>query len=178
MTPPKKAPNHLRLNVGFLLKEGAGYSRDISFDNPSSFKIEEVTISHMQGSLRLSRTAQGVLAQGILEVAVEVECVRCLTLFDLPFAIEFSDAFFPASSPEAQTAEDAVHLIDEGDFIDLAPIVREEAILSIPIQTLHSPDCKGLCPECGHDLNTGPCSCVTDNIDPRFAILRTLLDKP
>jgi len=164
-----KADNRLlRLNVGFLLKESAGYSREFIFDEPGTLPAEDVDISHLLGKLRLTRTPQGILVQGTLEAKTAIECTRCLTPLLYTFQVELSELFTLNSS--------GAYVIDDGDMIDLTPILREEGILSIPMQALCKPDCKGLCPECGHNLNEGSCDCVRDTIDPRLSLLRTLLE--
>jgi uncharacterized protein len=56
-------------------------------------------------------------------------------------------------------------------------LLREEAILAIPMGALCRPDCAGLCPQCGQNWNEGPCDCEQDEIDPRFAALREHRDK-
>jgi uncharacterized protein len=178
IVPDHTKPDHrlLRLQVGFLLKEGAGYSREVSFDIPGSFVAEDTNLSNLNGTLRLTRTPQGVLLQGTLAASIPTECVRCLSPADLPFAVTFSDLFLNPNSPdhESESSEPA-YVIDEGGFIDLTPIIREEAILAMPIQPLCSPGCKGLCAECGTNLNTGTCDCAQERFDPRLASLRALL---
>ena len=62
--------------------------------------------------------------------------------------------------------------------LDLAPLVREDMLVSMPLQTLCRADCKGLCPQCGQNWNDGPCDCRDDEIDPRFAGLADLLHHP
>jgi uncharacterized protein len=175
IVPDHTKPDHrlLRLQVGFLLKEGAGYSREVSLDIPGSFVVEDTSLSNLKGALRLTRTPQGVLLQGTLTASIAAECVRCLSPAELPFEVAFSDLFL---NPYADDREPgSFYVIDEGGFIDLTPIVREEAILAMPIQPLCSPDCKGLCPECGMNLNTGTCDCAHERFDPRMASLRALL---
>lgn len=169
MENTNKADNRLlRLNVGFLLKESAGYSREFTFDEPGTLPAEDVAISHLLGKLRLTRTPQGILVQGTLEAKTAIECTRCLTPLLYTFQVELSELFALNGS--------GAYVIDDGDTIDLTPILREEGILSIPMQVLCKPDCKGLCPECGHNLNEGSCDCVRDSIDPRLTLLRTLLE--
>ena len=162
----------LRINVGFMLRQTAGYSREIPFDSVGALVIEEARISNLCGRLCLTRTPQGILVQGELTASVAAECVRCLTPFDLRFTMSFSDLF---ASP-APNGADPVYVVDEGGFLDLRPIVREESIVAVPIQALCRPDCKGLCAECGENLNEGACGCRQDTIDPRLAPLRALLD--
>lgn len=175
MTHPKSSNNLLRLNVGFLLKQGAGYSRTIDFDYPGTLHAADVLLSNLHGSLRLSRTPQGVLIQGTLEAETRVECVRCLTMFDLPTAIEISELFLPQHAVQDVDGNEEPKIITEEGNIDLTPIVREEIILSIPMKAVCSETCKGLCPECGQNLNEGQCDCEVERIDPRLAPLLDLL---
>lgn len=177
-TPTLADKRLLRLNVGFLLKEGAGYSRDFVFDQPGTIHADEVTLSNLNGTLHLSRTPQGILVQGTLNARIGVECTRCLAPFDLSFDVELSELFVPEWQDQSGEVRGInPYVIDEGGFIDLTPIMREEGILAVPIQALCSPDCKGLCPQCGQDLNQGTCTCEQERIDPRLASLRTLLEE-
>ena len=59
-----------------------------------------------------------------------------------------------------------------GDFVDLVPILCEQIILLIPIKPLCSPECKGLCPQCGTNLNYSSCDCPRCCIDSRMAALK------
>jgi uncharacterized protein len=61
------------------------------------------------------------------------------------------------------------------DTIDLGPVVHEAVVLAEPMRVLCAPDCRGLCPQCGKDLNEGPCGCTDDDQDPRLAPLAKLL---
>ena len=173
-TPPRTDNRVLRLNVGFLLKEGPGYSREFIFEHHEPLRVEDVVITQLDGALRLTRTRQGIVLQGTLSTQSSIECVRCLSEFNLPFTITISDLFvYPPPIPiDAQNP----YYVDEGGFIDLSPIIREEGILSVPIQALCRPDCKGLCPSCGQNWNEGSCDCVHETGDPRLSALRALLD--
>lgn len=161
----------LKLNVGFLLKESAGYSREITFNHQGELKAEEVSITRLHGSLRLTRTPQGILIQDALHAQTPTKCTRCLKPFEMPFTIEFSDLFVFPKGPDPLDP----YYVDDNGIINLVPIIREETILSIPMQVLCSPDCKGLCSECGQDLNEGTCDCKSEHFDPRLASLRALL---
>lgn len=174
MTTPSTDNRLLRLNVGFLLKQGAGYSREIVFEHDGPVQAEDVLLNKLHGTLRLSRTPQGVLVQGVLKTNSRQACIRCLTDLDYPFEVEISELFVPSDSEKSDP--DALH-IGEDDYIDLTPIVREEAILAVPIHVVCSADCKGLCPICGENRNETTCDCDTDRIDPRFESLRALLDE-
>jgi uncharacterized protein len=176
VTQPNRADNRLlRLNVGFLLKEGAGYTREFTFDEPLELRVEDVTIHHLEGRLRLTRTPQGILVQGSLNAKTPVACVRCLTPVDADIDFPFEELFVPPTSPQANNPDTKDYVIDEGGYIDLTPIIREEGIVAVPIQVLCREDCKGLCPQCGQNWNEGTCDCAPDDIDSRLASLRSLL---
>ena len=65
------------------------------------------------------------------------------------------------------------------DGIDLAPLVRDTVLAALPIRNLCRPDCKGLCPKCGADLNQGDCGCDREAVDLRLEVLKNLLnDEP
>lgn len=179
MSNPTPSHKTLRFNVGFILKEGAGYSRTISFDEPGSILAEDTLLNHLKGVVRLTRTPQGILAQGEMTAEVSAECVRCLKPFDLPFTFEISELFVPVDLMDrvADPSAEEPYIIDEAAFIDLTPLIREEGILAVPIQALCTSDCKGLCPQCGQNLNEGACDCQHDSVDPRLAPLRVWLDK-
>ncbi len=161
----------LRLNVGFLLKEGVGYSREFSFDEPLIQVSNDLIVHNLGGSVTLTRTPQGLYAQGRLTATVDNECARCLDPYDQLVSVRLAELYhYPPESapPDSLTISDDVQL-------DLTPVVREDFLLSIPMHALCRPDCKGLCPQCGANWNEGPCDCREDNIDPRLAPLARLL---
>lgn len=161
----------LRVNVGFLLKETAGYSRDILYE-ADRLSLDDLTVHDLSGNVRYTRTPEGLLGQGRIRAHLEGECVRCLTTTTLPVVAEVQDLWY---FPPEKAPEDAEWVIGEDANLDLAPLVREDFLLGIPIQVLCREDCRGLCPTCGRDLNAGPCDCPVDTIDPRLAGLSDLL---
>ena len=165
----------LRVNVGFLLREGAGYSRDVEFEVPGKIRADDIDLFDLEGRVHLTRTPQGVLAQGSLSADIPSECTRCLTSFPLTISIEFEELFALYTTEQSSTG--VTYMISEGGDIDLTPLIREEALLGeTSIQVLCKSDCKGLCPQCGQNLNEDTCSCEAEQIDPRLAILKDLLD--
>ena len=168
---PRTDNRVLRLNVGFLLKESAGFTRDFAFEHTTLLHVEDVIVNRLDGKLRLTRTRQGIVVHGTLHAWSPAECVRCLDTFELNYPIEISDLFiYPAP-----LGTDNPFIVDEGGFIDLSPVVREEGILAVPMHALCSSDCKGLCPQCGQNWNESACDCHTETGDPRLSVLRELL---
>lgn len=163
----------LRLNVGFVVAQSAGFSRDFSFEIPQINLPPDLQLNDLVGFTRVTRTPQGILLQADLQALTELECVRCLTVFSLPLKINFTELY--AFSQRYMTESGL--LMPETGMIDLGPVLREYAVLEIPISPLCKPDCKGLCPICGNNRNESTCNHEDDAGDPRLAALKSLLDK-
>ncbi len=163
----------LRLNVGFIIHQTVGYSREFPFEIPSIRLSPDLVLNDLSGVALVTRTSQGLLLQVKMQAFAEVECVRCLTRFPQKLDINFTDLY--AFSPDSVT--DSGLLLPETGKIDLESVVREEMILAMPINPVCRPDCKGLCPICGNDRNKTPCDHPDDLTDPRLDALRSLLDQ-
>ncbi|MCB8920078.1 MAG: DUF177 domain-containing protein [Ardenticatenaceae bacterium] len=169
----QKLLSRLRFNFGFLLEANFGESRVIELDYPSIRVADDLDLAPLRGSIKASRTSEGIYVEGSLQTAIDAQCVRCLTTFSLPITLQIDDLFYypPVTAPKGE------FVVGENGFIDLAPLVRELSLLEIPMQPICKPDCQGLCQECGANLNEGDCGCEDDDIDPRFSILGELLDQ-
>lgn len=108
---------------------------------------------------------------------VTVPCGRCLEPVKLSLDVEFREGFRPGREPANQASDDDDKIVTyfEGESIDLTPSVVENLILAIPMKPLCQPDCRGICPKCGQDLNLGRCNCPVEIGDPRLAVLADLL---
>jgi uncharacterized protein len=159
----------LKVNVGFLLAAGPGTNHESVFDVPTVKVADDLTVNYVRGPIRLSRTAAGILVQGKLEAGITGECYRCLDAVTQNVTIPVEELFaYPASS----TSEFSVH---EDASLDLAPLIRAEVMIATTNGLLCREDCKGLCPECGTNLNHSSCNCSMDMIDPRLAGLKQFL---
>ena len=125
----------------------------------------------------------GCLIRGTIRGVVAMPCNRCMeeTLVVLNQSFdEFEE--YPRISETEPEEENPAELLDEcvvtmeggSPFLDLASLLWEEFSLALPVKPLCRPDCRGLCPECGKNLNEGACSCSRDSGDPRLAALRQL----
>jgi uncharacterized metal-binding protein YceD (DUF177 family) len=160
----------LRLNVGFLLADGPGHIHESRFDVPAVRVSDDLDLAFVRGPLRLSRTKEGILVQGQLEIGVEDECYRCLDPVSstLPIILEELYSYPASNAVEFSIGDDAI--------LDLASLIRAEVMIAVAGGILCGPDCKGLCPECGANLNHGTCECADSKIDPRMAKLQELLN--
>jgi len=120
---------------------------------------------------------------GRVQTRLQLECGRCLEPFDIPVESAFELRYVPASAntstaEEAEVAEDdltTAYYKDE--TLDLGELMHEQFVLALPMKPLCSETCKGLCPECGTNLNKGTCDCKPAWKDPRLAALQGLLDR-
>jgi len=112
---------------------------------------------------------------GRLKSVVGMVCSRCLDEIVETVEVPFEEQFRVAGDEDEdgetnEDEDDAVPVTDER--IDLAPYVAEEFIVQLPYAPLCKDACKGLCPECGSNLNEQSCGCRTEKIDPRMAALQ------
>jgi uncharacterized protein len=161
------------LNVGFLINQSVGTSRDFPFELPHIRFDLDLELNSLDGIARVTRIAQGLLVQARMQAIQQTECVRCLTEFEHGLHADFTELYAFTS----KSVTDSGLLLPEDGHIDLSPLVREYMLLDVPIKPLCSTDCKGLCPICGESLNETLCGHTPENIDPRLAVLKSLLDE-
>jgi uncharacterized protein len=116
--------------------------RDIALSGPVSYSLDIRVID------------REFLAVGALRAEVKLNCSRCLK----PITEKISIRNYRYNGYIAET-----------ELIDLTPSLREDIIFALPLKPLCKRDCKGICPRCGKDLNTGPCSCESQGGDWRWS---------
>lgn len=121
---------------------------------------------------------------GRLVSAVELSCARCLEAFAADVREPLDLLYLPQSDNVAAGGENDHGLGDKelavsfyrDDEIDLAHMIWEQIVLALPMKPVCKPDCQGLCPDCGVNRNMKSCSCVRDTVDPRWQLLKSLLE--
>lgn len=144
----------LRINVGYLLNQAVGTYRDVDFETPHLEIDADFQVENFKGTARLSRVQQGILVQMNCEGDTEIDCVRCLTPYTQHLTVEFDELF---ALPNLRQNQDADNFLPENGNIDLFPLVDEFMTMEIPIKPLCDKNCKGLCQECGANLNVETC---------------------
>jgi uncharacterized protein len=167
MPSPRKP---FRINVGFIIHEEAGYSHEIPFEL-EKVRLEDFELRNLTGTVTIGRTPQGLVVQGKFSADTTLECVRCLNEFNYPLTWEITELY--AFNKKSVSESDL--LVPDDAHLDLAPLVREYGLLELPIKPLHDPNCKGLCIECGQDLNMRDCGHDQDGGDSPFSVLKKLL---
>lgn len=113
--------------------------------------------------------------EGNVDLTFQVSCDRCLTQMPMRLSLEFEQY---VSSPDADfTDEDETdNGVMDGYQLNVEAIVQREIVLNWPSKILCGSDCRGLCPKCGHNLNTGDCGCDTFVPDPRMAAIQDIFN--
>jgi uncharacterized protein len=153
-------------------------------DEPSAFGSEEIfrIVSPVQLAFDLHKDHEKIRIVGTVKTALELDCSRCLDGFAVPVDASFDLLYIPASvTPESEEKEIEEDDLDTAYYrdgaIDLADLVREQLYLTLPMKPLCQEGCRGLCPECGTNLNSGTCNCAPVWEDPRLAPLKALARK-
>jgi len=119
--------------------------------------------------LRLESVMEGVLVSGTFEAPVTGQCARCLEAVEDSYELDVQELYaYAGSTTEATSGEDEVRRID-GDLLDLAPLVRDTVVLTLPLSPTCTPDCAGLCVDCGERLDDLPADHSHELVDPRWA---------
>jgi uncharacterized protein len=122
-------------------------------------------------TVKLESVTEGVLATGTVTGELRGECGRCLNEFTEDLGVEFVELFaYPDSATDETTDADEVARL-EGDRLDLEPVVRDVVVVDLPLTPLCSPDCGGLCSECGERIDDLPEGHSHTQIDPPWAAL-------
>lgn len=172
--------NSLKINVFLIPEEGQHFvfSEDNSWFKECLKDSEDTdfTLDKVDVDCLVTKTSGTVFIKGSFSAQIDICCSRCLENTKLSIGSDFAYTLVPA---KAETREDLELKPEEleisyyqGDFIDLGPIICEQIILQIPIKALCNEECKGLCQQCGTNLNNSSCNCHLNIVDNRMAVLK------
>lgn len=153
---------------------------EIEIDNPLAIDLRDegnqlARDPEFRGIMKIAE--RNLLLKGRIKAEVESECVRCLlktpVLLDFSFAAKYIPAenYLTEKSSEIGS-EDLDSGVYDGERLDISEAAREQILLELPEKVLCRDDCKGLCADCGSNLNNGPCDCGAEMSDPRWAALK------
>ena len=173
----------MKVSVGHLLKQPMGESVDYEVrEDPvdphgENAELLDADITAIDAEIKAIHTNPGALLEGDARAQVSQQCARCLRPISFPVETTFAEQYYAMLSvdtgaPMPEPPADA-KIIGHDFRIDLTPLIREEVILATPQAPLCRPDCKGLCPICGKDLNESPHEHEAD-ADDRWAALEQL----
>lgn len=166
----------MRFNVSGLLQEGIGGTRGHQVKD--FLRLGRDGGEAVEGSVELLRTKAGILVRAHLQLLERETCSRCLKPLEETVRIDFEEEFQatvdPRSGLRLEDIDPDAFKIDENHMLDLAEAVRQYREISVAMAPLCQADCRGLCPNCGKDLNFGDCGCVRGPVDSRWAALAAL----
>lgn len=164
-----------------ISKSGNRYEIDDDtwFPEPALHRIAPV-----RAELSLQRKGDSrVEVSGFLRTGVRLACDRCLGQYDFPVDVNFHLVLEVSSDDDWRmkelecTGTDLDIVLQAEPVADLADILRQQLFLSLPDKLICSPQCRGLCPQCGQDLNDGDCACMPAEQESPFAVLAKLKNK-
>jgi uncharacterized protein len=167
----------LVVNVSGLLGESPGSHRDVTADGVTvDLGDDLLQAAPLAVVARIARTNRGVLVNGRATTALGDTCGRCLAAIVVPIDVTIDEEILPSIDLQSGLAIDraaepeALRLSDHHE-LDVEVLVREAVQLAVPIAPVCRPDCAGLCPTCGLDLNAEPHDHGDAPLDPRLAKL-------
>jgi len=119
---------------------------------------------------------------GRFSAEIEVRCARCLDTVDNKVAEEF-DLLYRPLGVDARGDEVSISKAEteigyyQGEGLLLEDALKEQILFALPVKQLCRTNCKGLCPQCGKNLNIESCDCVTTMQDPRWSALEDIRKK-
>lgn len=122
----------------------------------------------------ITNTGAGLVLSGKVSASIRTDCSRCLESFVFPLDADI-EGFFTTQDKAADLPEDQEWEPVHDETIDLLPSLVSAITIELPIAPVHDPQCRGICPECGCDLNASTCSCESqDRSSGPFEALRSL----
>lgn len=164
----------LRVNLGQLHREGSvDVEAQLASDDELWKDTDLVWARDVEATVRASYAGTGeVVARGKVAGTLVQECRRCLERVDTEFEEELTMVFVDDADEDEDGGAYALEPV--GETLDLSSAVREEIVLAVNPFVVCKPECRGLCPQCGQNLNEGSCDCTQEESDPRWAALREL----
>ncbi len=148
-------------------------------------ELEQVTIGNAvfpvkdKAPVNLSVTNIGkgkVRIVGDAKITFAMNCDRCLKPVEQPLMLQFDREVFAPDMMESIPDETDDQDIMDGCQLNVEDLLNSEIVMNWPMKVLCKPDCKGICRQCGRDLNTGTCDCDTFVPDPRMAVIKDIFN--
>ena len=123
--------------------------------------------AEIRGNLRVDNVGSRFLVAGSLDAVGIAECSRCLGQFELAWEVPVEIMVLRKVDSEEGT-EDSLVLHQTAGVVDMKGPLRECVVLAYPQAPVCRENCRGICPQCGTDLNESSCDCVEEEVDPRW----------
>jgi uncharacterized protein len=183
--------------IADITAEGISLSGDLTGEELGLPDAEVFIRGTLSVGMDLRSVERTICLTGVVEGTAVHQCVRCLKDFESPIAFSVRAAYeretkaaapmvkqdapwkkktVPAVETKPEAPDDDLYYY-AGDHLDLAPMLREQLILASPMHPLCVEECRGLCAQCGKNLNEGPCHCAAEPTGSPFQVLRGMKEK-
>jgi uncharacterized protein len=154
----------LNLSLTAIARGAVTVEGEIPPDDPVWEGTDLALAEPLRVELRAHSVGEGLLVRGTMRTRLRLECRRCLAPVEQEIDDEVDLLFEPMADEEEEVAlsGEVYPLPPRGDQIDLRPALREQLLLRVPDYVVCDEECRGLCPQCGTDLNRATCSCVPE----------------
>ena len=139
---------------------------------PDGFALVQPPVAEIRAE---QDTHGGIHVVGVLRARLEERCSRCLESSERDVEVPIDFRYEPGLDVWDE-GPGVYRLDDEGDDVNVAPVLREELVLALPDYPVCGEECRGLCPRCGENRNELDCDCGKDESDPRWDALREQLE--
>ena len=172
----------MQFNVSQLLKSDIGQARAYEFEADEPIDLDGPVATDVKGHVRFMLTNFGIIATAEASAVLRLNCARCLEDFEKSVAIAFTEEYrptvdigtgLPATASHSENAFD----ISENHTIDLTEALRQHLLLAVDLIPVCREDCRGLCANCGVNLNMETCNCPPAEEPRPFAVLEGLLSE-
>ncbi len=166
----------------------SGMRSRVEVDQPDLSDPDLRFAEAVRGKVEFQNSGDLLNIKGEIRAVIEVPCARCLADVRVPIRLGIDEHYplaqvtNPARPIDAEDGLDTeipsiVHLDAGKPVLDLDELLRQQVVSELPIRSLCGSACRGLCPQCGADLNQGLCACPADACESPFAALSALLDE-
>ena len=166
------------ISLDSILDEAVPFAFELAFTPARLNREPLLEISPVRLDGEVSRIEKGFAFDARMDYSGRLECSRCLTSY--PFENSEDFALVLRKRPELGSDEIALRSEELDEYfyddpvVSVEPIAEERIQMAVPMKPLCREDCRGLCPQCGQDLNVTACGCVVETNDPRWEALREL----
>ena len=171
----------MRINLTELFSvdgKEKSYKVNIEMDSFQAFGDTCEVISKEPVTLHIQNVGSGkLLMEGKTFITLSIPCSRCLEPVDVPVELEISQELDirQAGEEDTENMEEQPYL--DGYYLDVDQLIGNELLLNLPMKVLCKDDCRGICNQCGINLNQGTCSCERGSPDPRMSIIQDIFQQ-
>ena len=172
----------MRIELKQIGEDPFAWNEECTFEVEALDRPEVVALSAVKCDGQVQVADPGYLLRARLRYEQSLLCDRCLGTVKEPVATSLELLLLPPTAleeaDEVELEEQDLSLLAlEGEELDTEPLILEQVQLNLPMKPLCSPECQGLCPQCGANRNLGQCECREEETDPRWEQLAALRDR-